>query len=135
MPAKISISACRRAIRRAGDIPLVSRGTTTLITISAVQGREWVSGEVRLTRAEQEALTQSARAILRGDIHLLPKRPPSISLRECQQVIALTGGISITLRGQPMRITEVVTQGGGITRWFTGTMRYTLKEQKALPRP
>ena len=31
-----------------------------------------------------------------------------------------------------MHITEVVTQGGGITRWFTGTMRYTVKEQKAL---
>ena len=116
MPAKISISDCRRAIRRAGDIPLVSWGTTTLITTIAVQGREWVSGEVRLTRAEQEALTQAARAILCGDIHLLPRRPPSISLSECQQAIALTGGIAITLRGQPMRITDVRTQGGGITR-------------------
>ena len=110
----------------------MSRGTTTLITTIAVQGREWVSGAVRLTRAEQEALTQAARAILRGDIHLLPRRPPSISLSECQQAIALTGGIAITLRGQPMRITDVRTQGGGITRWFTGTMRYTVKEQKAL---
>ena len=110
----------------------MSRGTTTLITTIAVQGRDWASGEVRLTRAEQEALTQSERAILRGDIQLLPKRPPSISLSECQQAIALTGGIPIALRGQSMRITEVRTQGGGITRWFSGTMRYTVKEQKAL---
>ena len=73
MPTKISVSDCRKGIRRAGDIPLVSLGTTTLITTIAVQGRDWVSGAVRLTRTEQEALTQSARAILRGDIHLLPR--------------------------------------------------------------
>ena len=44
MPAKISISDCRVAIRRANGIPLVSRGTTTLITTVAVQGQGWVNG-------------------------------------------------------------------------------------------
>ena len=66
------------------------------------QGTHWVCGEIQLPRASQEELTTTARAIIAEDERPpIPPAPPTISIRECQDAIAMAGGISITLRGKP----------------------------------
>ena len=61
-----------------------------------------------------------------------PRTPPAISIRECQQAIEIAGGIKIPLRGEERLITEVRTGGGWNTRWFSGELRFTAKEQERL---
>ena len=87
-----------------GEPVLVTRALRT-------QGTHWVCGAIQLPRASQEELTTKARAIIAEDERsLIPPAPPTISIRECQQAIAMAGGIPITLRGEPMRITEIATR-------------------------
>ena len=73
MKPKISIGTCQRAIgivERAseiagGGIPVMIRGEQVVITRAPrVQGKRWVSGDIRLPRASQEELTMKARAII-----------------------------------------------------------------------
>ena len=143
MKAKISIGTCRRAIaivERAsqiagGGIPVMIRGEQVLITRALrVQGKHWVSGDIRLSRASQEELTRKARASIAEDerqfIERFPPRPPTISIRECQQAIEIAGAISITLRGEEMRITEIATRD--LTQWVSRDIRFTPKEKELL---
>ena len=73
MKPRISIGTCQRAIsivERASQvagvgIPVMIRGEDVLITRGLrVQGKHWVSGDIRFTPKEKELLTQQARAIL-----------------------------------------------------------------------
>ena len=133
MPPKISIGACRRAIAIAGgSLPLMIQGEPVPITRALrTQGTHWVCGDIQLPRASQEALTTKARAIIAEDERpLIPPAPPTISIRECQHAIERAGGISITLRGVPMRITTLATQD--VSRWVSGEIRVTLKEKALL---
>ena len=133
MTPTISIGACRRAIDIAGgSLPLMIQGEPVHITRALrTQGTHWVCGEIQLPRASQEALTSQARAIIAEDERpLIPPAPPTISIRECQDAIAVAGGISITLRGKPMRITEITTRD--ISRWVSGAIRFTPKEKVLL---
>ena len=133
MPPKISIGACRRAIEIAGgSLPLMIRGESVPITRALrIQGTHWVCGAIQLPRASQEALTTKARAIIaEAERPLIPPAPPAISIRECQQAIEIGGGISITLRGAPMRITTLATKD--ISRWVSGEIRFTPKEKALL---
>ena len=143
MKPKISIGTCQRAIsiveresQVAGvGIPVMIRGAQVLITRALrVQGQHWVCGDSRLPRASQEELTQKARAIIAEDerqfLERFPPRPPTISIRECQQAIEIAGAMSITLRGEAMRITEIATQK--MTRWVSGDIRFTPKEKELL---
>ena len=116
-----------------GDsLPLMIRGEPVSITRAlCTQGTHWVCGDTQLPRASQEALTTTARAIIAEDERpLIPPAPPTISIRECQHAIEVAGGISITLRGTPMRITEIATQN--ISRWVSGEIRFTPKEKELL---
>ena len=136
MKPKISIGTCQRASEIAGGgIPVMIRGEQVVITRAPrVQGKRWVSGDIRLPRASQEELTMKARAIIEEDerqfLERFPPRPPTISIRECQQAIEIAGAISITLRGEEMRITEIATQK--MTRWVSGDIRFTPKEKELL---
>ena len=110
MKSKISISDCRKAIaitRWNGSIaigiPLTIRGE-----------------QVRAIIAEEA----------RQRIERFPPAPPTISIRECQQAIEIAGGISITLRGEPMRITEISTRD--LSKWVSGDIRFTSKEKELL---
>ena len=60
----------------------------------------------------------------------IPPAPPTISIRECQEAIEIAGVITITLRGEQMRITEIATRG--ISRWVSGDIRLTPKEKELL---
>ena len=133
MKPNISIGACRRAIEIAGgSLPLMIRGEPVRITRALhTQGTHWVCGEIQLPRASQEELTTKARAIIAEDERpLIPPAPPTISIRECQDAIAMAGGISITLRGKPIRITTLATRD--ISRWVSGAIRFTPKEKLLL---
>ena len=133
MKPKISIGACRRAIEIAGgSLPLMIRGESVPITRALrTQGKHWVCGEIQLPRTSQEELTTKARAIIAEDERpLIPPAPPTISIRECQQAIERAGGISITLRGAPMRITKIATRD--VSRWVSGEIRFTPKEKALL---
>ena len=143
MKVKISIGTCQRAIsivERASQvanvgIPVIIRGEEVLITRSLrVQGKHWVCGDIRLPRASREELTMKARAIIAEDerqfLERFPPRPPTISIRECQQAIEIAGAISITLRGEEMRITEIATRD--VTKWVSGDIRFTPKEKELL---
>ena len=133
MKPKISIGSCHRAIWIAGgSIPLTIRGEQVLITRNLrTQGTHWVCGDIRLPRASQEELTRKSRAIIEeADRPLIPPSPPTISIRECQQAIEISGAISITLRGEQMRITEIATRD--ISRWVSGDIRFTPKEKELL---
>ena len=133
MPPNISIGACRRAIDIAGgSLPLMIQGEQVPITRALrTQGTHWVCGEIQLPRASQEALTTKARAIIAEDERpLIPPAPPTISIRECQDAIEVAGGISIILRGKPMRITEIATRD--VSRWVSGEIRFTPKEKELL---
>ena len=121
MKPKISLGTCRRAIWIAGGIPLMIRGEQVLITRDLrTQGKHWVSGDIRLPRAIVEE----------ADRPLIPPSPPTISIRECQEAIEMAGAITITLRGEQMRITELATRD--ISRWVSGDIRFTPKEKELL---
>ena len=108
------------------------RGEPVRITRALrTQGKHWVSGAIQLPRASQEDLTTKARAIIaEAERPLIPPAPPMISIRECQQAIELAAGIPITLRGEPMRITEIATRD--ISRWVSGAIQFTPKEKGLL---
>ena len=133
MKPKISIGSCQRAIGIVGgSISAMIRGEQVLITRDLrVQGKHWVSGDIRLPRALQEDLTEWARAIIEeADRPLIPPSPPIISIKECQKAIEIAGSIPITLRGEEMRITEIATRN--ISRWVSGDIRFTPKEKELL---
>ena len=143
MKPRISIGTCQRAIsivERASQvarvgIPVMIRGEEVLITRALrVQGTHWVCGDIRFSRASQEELTRKSRAIIAEDerqfLERFPPRPPTISIRECQQAIEIAGAISITLRGEEMRITEIATRD--LTKWVSGDIRFTPKEKELL---
>ena len=138
---RISIGACRRALSimswtQVGGIPLTLDGEERVITKVVAREGHWYSGEDRLTRRQQEELTQQAQAIIEDDLkryqERFPRLPPTISIRECQEAIGIAGGIAMMLRGEERRITEVRTRGGGNTRWFSGGLRMTVSEQVKL---
>ena len=138
---RISIGACRRALSimswtEVGGIPLTVEGEERVITQVVAREGHWYSGEDRLTRRQQEELTQQAQAIIEDDLkryqERFPRLPPTISIRECQEAIGIAGGIAMMLRGEERRITEVRTRGGGNTRWFSGGLRLTVSEQVKL---
>ena len=141
MTMRISIGACWRALSimswtRAGGIPLSIDGEERVITQVVVRGGHWYSGDHRLTRRQQEELTQQAQAIIEQDRKTFqerfPRLPPTISIRECQEAIRIAGSISMMLRGEERRITEVRTGGVGNPRWFSGGLRLTSTEQVKL---
>ena len=138
---RISIGACRRALSimswtQVGGIPLTLEGEERVITQVVARDGHWYSGDARLTRRQQEELTERAQAIIEDDLkryqERFPRLPPRISIRECQEAIGIAGGISMTLQGEERRITEVKTRGGGNTRWFSGGLRLTVSEQVKL---
>ena len=138
---RISIGACRRALSimswtEVGGIPLTVEGEERVITQVVAREGHWYSGEDRLTRRQQEELTERAQAIIEDDLkryqERFPRFPPKISIRECQEAIGIAGGIRMTLQGEERRITEVRTAGGGNTRWFSGGLRLTVTEQVKL---
>ena len=140
MKSKISIGSCQRAIGIAerasgtagGGIPVMIRGEQVVITRALRrQGEHWVCGDIRLPRALQEELTEWAGAIIaEADRPLIPPSPPIISIKECQKAIEIAGAISITLRGEQMRITEIATRD--ISRWVSGDIRFTPREKELL---
>ena len=114
--AKRSISDCRRAIQIARGLDMTTLGMTVtlggeqiLITDLRVIDKQWVSGDRRFTPKEKELLTKQARAIIAEDEAFRNRfrTPPIISITECQEAIAIAGGIPITLRGETMFITEL----------------------------
>ena len=138
---RISIGACRRALSimswtEVGGIRLTVEGEERVITQVVAREGHWYSGEDRLTRRQQEELTERAQAIIEDDLkryqERFPRFPPKISIRECQEAIGIAGGIRMTLQGEERRITEVRTAGGGNTRWFSGGLRMTVTEQVKL---
>jgi hypothetical protein len=141
MSMRISIGACRRVLSimswtEVGGIPLTVEGEERVITQVVAREGHWYSGEDRLTRRQQEELTERAQAIIEDDLkryqERFPRLPPRISIRECQEAIGIAGGIPMMLRGEERRITEVRTRGGGNTRWFSGGLRMTVSEQVKL---
>ena len=137
MKKRISITACRHAIlitERGYEpgVPLDIDGEERMITDIEIRGGRWHSGDHRLTRGQQEKLTQRAYAIIEND---QPPRPARrISIQDCQKAIAIAGGIRISLRGRERLITEVRTGGARNSRWFSGEFRFTSNEQQLLTR-
>ena len=121
MESKVSISDCRKAIEVKGHLWLTIRGEQVLITKLAARGGRWVSGDIRFTRYQQECLTALARFLI---------APPKISIKDCRKAIEVAGVISITLRGEEMRITEIATQD--LSKWVSGDIRFTPKEKELL---
>ena len=141
MKMRLSIGACRRALSimswtRVGGIPVTVEGEERVITQVVARDGHWYSGDRRLTRPQQEELTRRAKVIIEEDRkqfqERFPRLPPAISIRECQEAILIGGGIRMTLGGEERRITEVRTGGGGNTRWFSGGLRLTVREQVKL---
>ena len=135
MKKRISITACRHAIlitERGYDpgIPLEIDSEDQLVTSVEIRGGRWYSGDHRLTRGQQEKLTERAYAIIDNDRQ--PRVAPNISIRDCQKAIRIAGGIRISLRGKEQLITEVKTGGAGNSRWFSGSLRFTSTEQQLL---
>ena len=115
MKKRISITACRYAIlitERGYEpgIPLEIGVEEQRITDIEIRGGRWYSRDHRLTRGQQEKLTQRALAIIDSDQQ--PRLAPKISIRDCQKAIAIAGGIRISLRRKERLITEVTTRGG-----------------------
>ena len=132
---RVSITACRHAIlitERGSEpgIPLKIDGEEQLITEIETRAGRWYSGDLRLTRGQQEKLTQQAWGIIENDRQ--PRVKPTKSIRDCQKAISIAGGIRISLRGEDRLITEVRTGGAGNSRWFGGGLRFTAKEQELL---
>ena len=139
MKMRISIGACQRALSimrwsEVGGIPLTIDGEERVITEVVVREGRWYSRDYRFTRAQQEQLTEGAKAIIEQDRKRFPRNPPAISIRECQEGIGIAGGITMKLRGEERLITEVRTGGVGNPRWFSGGLRFTLSEQVKLTR-
>ena len=135
MKTQISISACRHAIlitERGYEpgIPLEIGREERMITDIEIRGGRWYSGNHRLTRGQQEKLTERAYAIIENDRQ--PRVAPKISIRDCQKAIWIAGGIRISLRGKERLISEVRTGGAGNSRWFGGGLRFTSTEQQLL---
>ena len=135
MKKRISITACRRAIlitERGYEpgIPLEAAGEEQLVTNIEIRGVRWYTGDHRLTRSQQEKLTERAYAIIENDQQ--PRLAPKISIKDCQKAIGIAGGIRISLRGKERLITEVRTGGARNSRWFSGGIRFTLTEQQLL---
>ena len=133
MKPKISIGTCHEAIRIAGGgIPLMIRGEQVVITRALRrQGEHWVCGGIRLPRDSQEELTMQARDIIaEEERNRISFGPPTISIRECQQAIEIAGVIPITLRGKPIRITEIATRD--LSKWVSGDIRFTPREKELL---
>ena len=140
--AKRSISDCRRAIQISRGRDMTTLGMTVtlggeqmLITdlrIIDKQWVQWVSGDRRFTPKEKELLTTQARVIIAEDEAFRNRfrTPPMISIKECQEAIAIAGGIPITLRGEKMLITELKTCR--ISKWVSGDRRFTPKEKELL---
>ena len=102
MKKRISITASRHAIlitERGHEpgIPLEISGAEQLITDIEIRGGRWYSGDHRLTRGQQERLTQRALGIIEND--WWPRCAPTKSIRDCQKAIGIAGGIRISLRG------------------------------------
>ena len=137
MKKRISIPACRHAIlitERGYEpgIPLEIDGDERMITGIEIRDGRWYSADRRLTRGQQERLTQRTLAIIENDQQ--PRVVPTISIRDCQKAIRIAGGIRISLRGKERLITEVRTGGAGNSRWFSGRLRLTPAEQERLTR-
>ena len=133
MPPRISIGAWRRAIAIAGDsLPVMIHGEQCPSPApSAPRGRTG-SAEISSCRAPARKRSPRRRApsLPKTSGPLIPPAPPTISIRECQHAIEVTGGISITLRGTPMSITTLATRD--ISRWVSGEIRFTPKEKELL---
>ena len=83
MKTRISISACRHAIlitERGYEpgIPLEIDGEERTITGIEIKEGRWYSGDHRLSRQEQEQLTQLSLAIIERDRS--PRTPPTVSI-------------------------------------------------------
>ena len=137
--AKRSISDCRRAIQIARSRDMKTLGMTVilggepmLITDLRIIDKQWVSGDRRFTPKEKELLTTQARVLIAEDEAFRNRfrAPPMISIKECQEAIAIAGGIPITLRGEKMFITELKTYR--ISKWVSGDRRFTPKEKELL---
>ena len=137
--AKRSITDCRRAIQIARGRDMTTLGMTVtlggeqmLITDLRIIDKQWVSGDRRFTPKEKELLTTQARAIIAEDevFRNRFRTPPMISIKECQEAIAIAGGIPITLRGEKMFITELKTHQ--MSKWVSGDRRFTPKEKELL---
>ena len=137
--AKRSISDCRRAIQIARGRDMTTLGMTVtlggeqmLITDLRIIDKQWVSGDRRLTPREKELLTTQARAIIAEDevFRNRFRTRAIISIKECQEAIAIAGGIPITLRGEKMFITELKTYR--MSKWVSGDRRFTPREKELL---
>ena len=111
-------------------------GEERVITQVFVKDGHWYSGDHRLSRSQQEELTRRAQAIIEEERRRyeerFPRRPPRVSIRECQEALRMGGGIRMRLRGEERVIREVRTGGEGNPRWFTGGLRLTVREQVKL---
>ena len=101
-----------------------------MITDIEIRGGRWYTKDHRLTRGQQEKLTQLAWGIIENDRQ--PRVKPTKSIRDCQKAIGIAGGIRISLRGKERLITEVRTGGAGNSRWFGGGLWFTSTEQQLL---
>ena len=137
--AKRSISDCRRAIQIARGRDMTTLGMTVtlggeqmLVTNLRVIDKQWISGDRRFTPKEKEFLTAQARVLIAEDEAFRDRlrTPPMISIKECQEAIAIAGGIPITLRGEKMFITELKTYR--MSKWVSGDIRFTPKEKELL---
>ena len=135
--AEISISACRTALqwawcRRQAGIPLKIQGRQVVIDRPVeVRGKHWVCGDLELGRAEKVALTKAARRIIARKVAPQPPWafPPEISSQECLKAIEHAGGVTISHRGEELRITEIVIRGA---HWWSGDMRLTPDAKRRL---
>ena len=141
MTMRRSIFACRQALlimrgEPGGGIPLTVDGEERVVTEVFVRDGHWYSGDRRLSRSQQEALTRRAQAIIEEDRRRyeerFPRQPPRVSIRECREAIRMGGGIRMRLRGEERVIREIRTGGAGNPRWFTGGLRLTVREQARL---
>ena len=100
-----------------GGIPLTVDGEERVITEVNVRDGHWYSGDRRLSRSQQEELTRRSQAIIEEERRRyeerFPRRPPRVSIRECQEAIWMGGGIGMRLRGEERVIREVRTGGVG----------------------
>ena len=79
---RISIGACRRALSimswtEVGGIRLTVEGEERIITQVVAREGHWYSGDARLTRRQQEELTERAQAIIEDDLKRYQERFPA----------------------------------------------------------
>ena len=137
--AKRSFSDCRSAIYIARRRNMTTRGWTVtlgdeqlLITELKMVNKQWVSGDRRFTPKEKELLTTQARAIIAEDKAFMDRLrgPARVSLKECHEAIAITGGIPITLRGEQLLIAELKTHR--VSKWISGDRIFTPREKELI---